>query len=238
MSSVPPILLGDARVAAIPIAPTSEPLVRLDDGARLSVARSGPVAPVGAPVPATGKAHTMVRRALAERLGTAFERLPDGLRLHVVEGYRPPNLQRRWFEAYQAALMARMPGLDGVRCHELASRFIAPPNVAAHPSGAAVDVTLVDAAGNQLDMGTLIDATPEESNGACYFDAPGIAPQARENREILAASLRSVGFVNYPTEWWHWSYGDRYWAVATGRSAALYGPVGVEQGMETDPPSR
>ena len=33
------------------------------------------------------------------------------------------------------------------------------------------------------------------------------------------------GFVNYPTEWWHWSYGDRYWALTTGAAAALYGPV-------------
>jgi zinc D-Ala-D-Ala dipeptidase len=34
--------------------------------------------------------------------------------------------------------------------------------------------------------------------------------------------------VNYPTEWWHWSYGDRYWAVMTDAPAALYGPVLAE----------
>jgi len=26
-------------------------------------------------------------------------------------------------------------------------------------------------------------------------------------------------------EWWHWSYADRYWALAAGAPAALYGPV-------------
>jgi len=31
--------------------------------------------------------------------------------------------------------------------------------------------------------------------------------------------------VNYPTEWWHWSYGDRYWAFVTGAPHALYGPT-------------
>ena len=31
--------------------------------------------------------------------------------------------------------------------------------------------------------------------------------------------------MNYVTEWWHWSYGDRYWALMTGADAALYGPV-------------
>ena len=37
--------------------------------------------------------------------------------------------------------------------------------------------------------------------------------------------LGVVGLVNYPTEWWHWSYGDRYWALISGADAALYGPV-------------
>ena len=24
--------------------------------------------------------------------------------------------------------------------------------------------------------------------------------------------MTSAGFVNFPAEWWHWSYGDREWA--------------------------
>jgi hypothetical protein len=42
---------------------------------------------------------------------------------------------------------------------------------------------------------------------------------------VRESAERLVGFVNYPTEWWHWSYGDRYWALATGAPAACYGPV-------------
>ena len=31
--------------------------------------------------------------------------------------------------------------------------------------------------------------------------------------------------MNYPTEWWHWSYGDRYWALVDRRATPpLYGP--------------
>jgi len=44
--------------------------------------------------------------------------------------------------------------------------------VAPHVAGAAVDLTLVDSAGGELDLGTPVDATPEQSEGACYFDAP------------------------------------------------------------------
>jgi D-alanyl-D-alanine dipeptidase len=78
-----------------------------------------------------------------------------------------------------------------------------------------------------LDLGTQIDATPEQSDGACYFAADGISNEARARRDILAAALTRAGLVNYPTEWWHWSYGDRYWALLTGAPAALYGPVDV-----------
>ena len=34
--------------------------------------------------------------------------------------------------------------------------------------------------------------------------------------------LTAAGLVNYPTEWWHWSFGDRYWALLTGAAAACY----------------
>jgi hypothetical protein len=92
-------------------------------------------------------------------------------------------------------------------------------------AGAAVDLTLVDSRGAELDLGTPIDATPEQSGGRCYFAAEGISAEARANRDLLARVLGREGLVNYPTEWWHYSYGDRYWALATGAGAALYGPV-------------
>ncbi|MCZ4500443.1 MAG: dipeptidase [Marmoricola sp.] len=92
-------------------------------------------------------------------------------------------------------------------------------------AGAAVDLTLVDATGEPLDLGTPIDATPEQSGGRCYFGAGGISPDARAHRDLLAEVLGASGLVNYPTEWWHWSYGDRYWALLTGAPAALYGPA-------------
>jgi D-alanyl-D-alanine dipeptidase len=41
---------------------------------------------------------------------------------------------------------------------------------------------------------------------------------------VLATALGGAGLVNYPTEWWHWSYGDRYWALLAGSAQAVYGP--------------
>lgn len=47
---------------------------------------------------------------------------------------------------------------------------------------------------------------------------------ARANRDVLGDALSAAGLVNYPTEWWHWSFGDRYWALGTGAPSAHYGP--------------
>ncbi|WP_326954540.1 M15 family metallopeptidase [Amycolatopsis sp. NBC_01286] len=42
---------------------------------------------------------------------------------------------------------------------------------------------------------------------------------------LLIGAMSAGGFVNYPSEWWHWSYGDRYWALATETAHAPYGPT-------------
>ncbi len=47
--------------------------------------------------------------------------------------------------------------------------------------------------------------------------------EPRAWRDRLAIVMSEAGFVNYPHEWWHFSYGDQYWAWRTGALAALYG---------------
>jgi D-alanyl-D-alanine dipeptidase len=74
-----------------------------------------------------------------------------------------------------------------------------------------------------------MNATPEESAGACYTDAIGISDEVRQLRSILGSALNDAGLVNYPTEWWHWSYGDRYWALATGADSGCYGSIEIQQ---------
>ncbi|UED85343.1 dipeptidase [Streptomyces profundus] len=109
---------------------------------------------------------------------------------------------------------------SGRGARSAASRFVSPPEVAPHSAGAALDVTLADRHGRELDLGTRVNATPEESEGGCYTAAPNIPAAARSLREVLGAALAGAGLVDYPTEWWHWSYGDRYWALMTGAPAA------------------
>lgn len=111
-----------------------------------------------------------------------------------VEGYRPPDLQRRYFEEYADDLRAANPAWPDEQVHQAASRYVSPPEIAPHSAGAAVGLTLVEADGNELDMGTRMNARLEESEGACYTDAALISPQARANRALLADALSSAGW--------------------------------------------
>jgi zinc D-Ala-D-Ala dipeptidase len=208
------ILMSDARVAAVAVEECGEPLV--DVSGSLLVDDRKHKDSLGA--------ETHLRRGVLERLLRAQTLLPDGLRLLFVEGYRPPALQRRYCERYADELRAAHPRWAADRIRTAASRYVSPPEIAPHTAGAAVDLTLADADGRELDLGTAMNASPEASDGACYTDAAGISAEARGNRAVLGRALGAAGLVNYPTEWWHWSYGDRYWALATGAAVAPYGP--------------
>lgn len=197
------ILLADPVVRAVRVLDNGDPLVPLD------------YAP-----------GVLVREGLARRLDVARALLPSGVDLRVVEGHRTVAGQSAIIERYKAELRELHPTADGVELDRLSSRFVAPLAVAPHVAGAAVDLTLVTRSGAELWMGTEVDATPEESDGACFFGAP-VDDEARHNRTVLAGALAAAGLINYPTEWWHWSYGDRYWALLTGADHAVYGPVEV-----------
>ncbi|MFF1712216.1 M15 family metallopeptidase [Streptomyces sp. NPDC058268] len=181
----------------------------------------------------TDGAFAFLREGVLERLLHAQTLLPDGTRLLFIEGYRPPALQRRYFEEYADQLRRSNPDWQPEQVREAASRFVSPPEIAPHSAGAAVDVTLVDRHGHEMDMGTRVNASPEESNGACYTAASTIDAQARANRDTLGRALSAAGLINYGTEWWHWSWGDRYWALMAQRPSALYGPVELPQHRTT-----
>ncbi|CAG2335316.1 dipeptidase [Burkholderia sola] len=70
-----------------------------------------------------------------------------------------------------------------------------------------------------------MNASDRESPGACYTRTPFISRAAARNRQILIDAPIRAGFTNYPSEWWHWSFGDRYWAAIQNESHAIYGPV-------------
>ncbi|MGA6154532.1 M15 family metallopeptidase [Stenotrophomonas sp. NPDC087984] len=208
------VLIGDPRVRAVPVRDCGEPLVDCRGRMRVDTRRADP---------AGHFAH--LRSGVVERLERAEKLLPDGWRWLLVEGYRPPALQQEIFDGYAATLRRLDPDADEDRIHTATSRWCAPAETAGHVAGAAIDLTVRTRDGTEIDMGSPEAATPEESAGACYTHAPDLPERARENRALMIEALSSVGMVNYPTEWWHWSYGDRYWAWSTTAPTAVYGPA-------------
>lgn len=211
------VLLSDPRIAAIadPDAP-QPPLVEMVEVAEV-VIDPRKEDPDGA--------WRRLRAPVADMLRAAASlAAAEGVRLRLVEGYRPAALQSRYFDAYVATLRGQHPHADDTAVRALAARHVSPPEVAPHTAGAAADVTL-ERHGVELDLGSAVNATPEASRGRCYTSAPDVTGPAAEHRRLLVEIMSRAGFVNYPTEWWHWSFGDRYWAWATGSRRALFRAV-------------
>jgi D-alanyl-D-alanine dipeptidase len=213
------ILLSDPVVPAVPVAEAGERLVDLRRLGELRLDRR---------LADPDGWYALIREGLADRLLSARKRLPGGLDLLLVEAYRPPAQQAALFEGYRDRLAALHPDWPPERAHVEASRYVSPPEVAPHGTGGAVDLTLCTAEGIELDLGTAVNDSPYDSANRCFTDAPGLTVEQRENRTVLVAALEGVGLVNYPTEWWHWSYGERYWALLSGAKAARYGPVAAQ----------
>ncbi len=106
-----------------------------------------------------------------------------GLRLKIHDAYRPAEAQ--W------ALWAHSPD----------PRFLSDPRRGSpHSRGVALDVTLVDGDGRELDMGTAIDAfTP-----LAYHASMRVSEAAQRNRFLLLGLMTAAGWDNYRNEWWHY----------------------------------
>ena len=163
-----------------------------------------------------------IRRYIYQMLLRAKSDLPDMYYFKVYEAYRPLSAQIQLWNAVVAEQKKLHPDMD-IHCEEfiaLCDVFAANPyrQGSGHQSGAAIDVSLCDAVGRDYEMGGEVRGFGPESD----FEYP-VSDRARQNRLILRAALENVGFVNYPAEWWHYSFGDRLWARLTGSKIAVFG---------------
>lgn len=159
------------------------------------------------------------------RAAALLERcLPDA-RLRVVYAYRHPRIQKKYFDSRLGIMRDVHPGLSEDDLIELAHQQCAYPPVAGHPTGAAVDVTIV-VGGVPLDMGTNIADFDAGDRIQTFY--PFLSDQQRSNRALLRSIMMGAGFAPYNGEWWHFSYGDREWAAYWGESSAIYAEIDVD----------
>ncbi len=121
-----------------------------------------------------------------------------GHRLRVLDALRPQRVQE--------AIWRHVAGTPA------AHYFAEPVRGSVHSFGMAVDVTLVDAAGRELDMGSAFDAMTPASHPALEAGQLAAGAITREHiaaRAILRGAMAAGGFRGIPTEWWHFDHGDR-----------------------------
>lgn len=164
-----------------------------------------------------------VREEAAKRLMEAKKLLPKGYTFEIFDAWRPYEVQLALFCAYRDSLSRQYPA--GITAEELDAKtceFVSFPDKSkmisyVHSSGGAVDLTIVDEKGMPLDMGSEFDAFSENSYTA-WYEKNGDNPEIRNNRRLLYNVLSACGFTNYPAEWWHYDFGDIFWAFYTGKN--------------------
>ncbi len=169
--------------------------------------------------------ETLLRQSVAEKLCAANRNLPKGYRLAIVEGWRAPHIQQRMYRFVWERFQKEHPDWSDTQLRRTVNKFSAPLNTRVpppHTTGAAIDLMLADQDGNACDHNSPFDAFDPH---CAAFDAPGLSDAARKTRDILAAALVPTGITNYPSEFWHWTYGDQGWAYRGRHAHALYAAI-------------
>jgi D-alanyl-D-alanine dipeptidase len=133
----------------------------------------------------------LLRPEAAKALVKAHKALQKkGYGLKMYDCYRP--------RPYQQRLWDKVPNPD----------YVTPPAKGSmHSRGAAVDLTIVDKQGKELNMGTPYDFFGKEA----HTDNTNLPAQVLTNRRLLREALEAVGYKGIRTEWWHFSYqGKKY----------------------------
>jgi D-alanyl-D-alanine dipeptidase len=149
------------------------------------------------PIRDSGEALVDVRSAPLRVAGPAYLRYGLVDRLVTAQSLLPRDV--------------RLLVVDGYRppCPDPAGPTPFP--AAAHPTGGAVDLTLSE-----------VDDAVRPLPACCTGPVP---PPGERTAQLLASALFAAGLVNYPARWWHWSYGDRFWAWVNQAPCARYGPT-------------
>lgn len=166
-----------------------------------------------------------LREGVFERLLQVAERLPGGMRLVLLDGWRPARVQQYLYDALAEKVEALHPDTNLEERHRVIARFASPPEddpvqPSPHLTGGSVDLTLSDADGRLLDMGSAFDE-PSERSHTYHYDRGEYA----QRRKQLLNAMCKAGFTNLPSEWWHFDYGNWLWAWYRGKGRALYGPT-------------
>lgn len=164
----------------------------------LQIAYATPYNFTGEPVYRAAKCY--LHPEAAEKLKTAV-RLAAALdyRIKVFDAFRPSEAQWKLWN------------------HTPDPNFLADPNKGSpHSRGVAVDLTLCDLQGRELNMGTGFD----EFSPLSHHGVTEIPEEAQRNRLILLGIMTSAGWDFYRNEWWHYQlFNSRNYPIYNDKEA-------------------
>ena len=131
-------------------------------------------------------AIAVLRAETAEKLAAANKELMTlGYRIKVWDAYRPVSVQIIFWELVQD------------------SRYVANPykGGSIHNKGSAVDITLVDSSGKEIEMPSAFDDFSERASR----NNPNMSSAARKNMKLLTDIMVKHGFTYIDSEWWHFN---------------------------------
>lgn len=169
-----------------------------------------------------------LRKEAYEHLMKAADQLPDGYRFRIWDAWRPFALQKELYEVYYDKIVQefKLENRTQEEREGVIRKFVSDPvaDIAfppVHTTGGAIDLTILDECGRELDMGSAFDEFTEKTHTAYYEE--GTKSEIRENRRLLYGIMTGFGFTNLPSEWWHYDYGDRFWAFYNAKPAMYKG---------------
>ena len=123
-----------------------------------------------------------------KRIQLGAEKL--GFKIKIFDGYRPFEVQSHMANKFPQYVK------DGYVSHPK-------EGIATHVRAIAVDLTLLDKNGEELDMGTKFDEMDEKS----FHNSQKITKEQKQNRKILLEIMtgEESKFEMYPNEWWHYN---------------------------------
>lgn len=228
---------------AIPIVECNEPLVPIPDDRFLL---ENPPAYVKLGADYQGKSPYYLREGVLHRLIQAREKLAQiqpQWRIKIFDAYRPVWVQQFMVDyTFNSICVDRALNIHLLTAEEKASIYeevyqiwaipsdnpLTPPP---HSTGSAIDLTLVDENGKEVEMGGEIDELSARSNPNYYKDSTNFHEKVfHQNREILLEIMTYGGFRRHRGEWWHFSYGDQMWAWLQNSDAIISGSIEKGQG--------
>lgn len=167
----------------------------------------------------------VLRKGAVERLKAAAKTLKkhdDSYRFILRYSYRHPEVQKLYFDNRLKEIKQAFPEASPEHHRAEAHLLSASPDVAGHPTGGAIDVTILSG-DTELDMGTEIADFTDVKRIQTFTD--GLTEEQRANRMLLREILMQHDFAPFDGEWWHFSYGDREWAAYYNKSVAIYDQI-------------